>query len=284
MTIRHATLRTGSRDRIPGSRARGPARRGAALALAALACLAAAAPASAAPAAAPAAGATEYHTRFRADAGDGIREVEIEGKVRFSADGSRVEWLDGGAYVRIVTEDAGRRTRFEVVADGHGAPVARVAIDGRSRAFDADAQRRLAATLPAAFRELGHDVEARVRDAREQGGSPAVLAMIAGIRSQYSKRLHYDAYLDLDGLGDAEISSALAQAGGDLGSDAELANLLSAATDLYQDRPGIRGSFLACLAAFDSAVERSRFTSNHFGVEAIGAGEQPALARAPGDC
>lgn len=253
------------------------------LLLGALACSVATAGA-AVPPATQAAGVNEYHTRFRADKGDGVREVEIEGKVRFSADASRVEWLGDSAYVRIITEEAGRRTRFEVAADAHGRPVARIAVDGRPRAFDADAQHRLAATLPVVFRELGHDVEARVRGAREQGGAPAVLAMIAGIRSAYSKRLHYDAYLDLDDLSDAEISGALAQLGEDLESDTDLANVLSAATDLYRDRPGIRGSYLACLAAFDSAAERSRFTSNNFGLESIGAGEQPVLSRAPGDC
>lgn len=253
------------------------------LLLGALACFVATADA-AVPPATQAASVNEYHTRFRSDLGDGVREVEIEGKVRFSADESRVEWLGDGAYVHIVTEEAGRRTRFEVAADGRGQPVTKVAVDGRSRAFDADAQRRLSTTLPVVFRELGHDAAARVRGAREQGGSPAVLAMIEGIRSAYSKRLHYDAYLDLDGLSDAEISGALAQIGEDLDSDTDLANVLSAATDLYQDRPGIRGNYLACLDAFDAAAERSRFTRNHFGVETIGAGEQPVLSRAPGNC
>lgn len=284
MEDRRATGRTGIRDTILGLPASRRALPGAAMALAAITCFATAAPAPASPTGATAAATTEYHTRFRADKGDGVREVEIEGKVRFSADASRVEWLGDSAYVRIITEEAGRRTRFEVAADAQGRPVARIAVDGRPRAFDADAQHRLAATLPVVFRELGHDVEARVRGAREQGGAPAVLAMIAGIRSAYSKRLHYDAYLDLDDLSDAEISGALAQLGEDLESDTDLANVLSAATDLYRDRPGIRGSYLACLAAFDSAAERSRFTSNNFGLESIGAGEQPVLSRAPGDC
>lgn len=259
------------------------------LALGTLACLGTFAPIMASPIAEspPSAGAGDarvHHTRFRIDAGDGIREIEIEGKVRFSEDESRIEWLGDGAHVRIVTEEGGRRTRFEVTADGQGRPVARIAVDGRARSFDADAQRRLADTLPVVFRELGHNAEMRVRRTLEQGGSAAVLRLIAGIRSEYSTRLHYDAYLDLENLTDAEISSALSRLGEDLDSDTELAAVLNAAADLYQERPGVRSSYLACLAAFDSVTEKARFTQNLFGVETIGAGDQPVLSRAPGDC
>lgn len=271
------------------SPARGIAQVRTVLALGTLACLGTVAPIMASPVAASptSAGAGDarvHHTRFRIDAGDGIREIEIEGKVRFSEDESRIEWLGDGAHVLIVTEEDGRRTRFDVTADGQGRPVARIAVDGRARSFDADAQLRLADTLPVVFRELGHEAEMRVRRAREQGGSEAVLRLIAGIRSEYSTRLHYDAYLDLDNLTDAEISSALSRLGDDLDSDTELAAVLYAAADLYQERPGIRNSFLDCLAAFGSVTERARFTQNLFGVETIGAGEQPVLSRAPGDC
>ena len=37
--------------------------------------------------------------------------------------------------------------------------------------------------------------------------------MIVGIRSRYSTHLHYDAYLHLDGLTDAEVCGALSRLG-----------------------------------------------------------------------
>ncbi len=275
---------------VPSSLSRGSrlARARAAMALVALTCFAFSTQAMASPdaetARATSVGAPVYHTRFQLEGADGIREVAIEGRVRFSADESHIEWLDDGAYVRIITGDAGHRNRFDVTAGGQGQPVMRMTVDGRARTFDAEAQRRLADTLPVVFRELGHDAEGRVRRIRAEGGTVAVLGMIAGIRSAYSTRLHYEAYLKLDGLTDAEISGALARLGGDVGSDGELASLLYAAAELYRDRPGIRAGYLACLARIGSDAERMRVTRSLFGVETIGAGEQPELSLKPGDC
>ena len=260
-----------------------------ALALGALACVTLAAPAVAAPAAKPAsvaaeAGATVYHTRFRTDADQGIREVEIEGRVRFSADETGIEWLGDGAHVRIVAQEAGQRIRFDAAPGVQGRPDVRVAVDGKARAFDDEARSRLASTLPVVFRELGHGADARVRSVHAQGGTPAVVRMIAGISSAHSARIHYEAFLNLDGLADAEICLALSRLGEDLEADTDRASILYATAGLYQERPGIRSSYLACLARFESAAEKARVTRSLFGVEAIGAGEQPELTMVPGDC
>lgn len=230
------------------------------------------------------AGTTAYHTRFMTDTDQGIREVEIEGNVRFSADESGIEWLGDDARVRIVTQEAGRRLRFEAAPDGQGRPVVRFAVDGRERSFDDEARRLLASTLPVVFRELGHGADARVRSAHAQGGAPAVVQLVAGIRSAHSARIHYDAFLQLDALTDAEICLALSRLGEELDADAERESILQATAGAYQERPGIRGSYLACLARFESAAERARVTRSLFGVEAIGAGEQPPLSRDPNDC
>ncbi|MBK9472492.1 MAG: hypothetical protein IPO18_09445 [bacterium] len=109
------------------------------------------------------AGAKEYHTRFRNESGDGIRTVEIDGRIRFSADASRIEWMDDGAYLLVVTNDQGRNVRLRAEPDRNGQPSYRYEIDGRVKRSAADADHWLADTLPIAFRELGHDVEARVQ-------------------------------------------------------------------------------------------------------------------------
>lgn len=235
-------------------------------------------------AASPRPGGKVYHTRFKVDAADGIREVDIEGSVRFSADESRIEWMSGDARFHVVTLDAGQKVRISAEPDAQGRPVVQIQMDGRERPFDQAAEHRLAQTLPVVFRELGHHVEARVQAAYAAGGAPAVYGMIATIRSDNATRLHYDTFLHREGLSDDEISGALSRVGEDFQSDSELAMFLYGAADLYRERPAIRESFLACLAAINADVERLRVTRNLFGVDAIPEGEQPTIALREGDC
>ena len=154
------------------------------------------------------AGAKEYHTRFRNESGDGIRTVEIDGRIRFSADASRIEWMDDGAYLLVVTIDQGRNVRLRAEPDRNGQPSYRYEIDGRVKRSAADADHWLADTLPIAFRELGHDVEARVQGAYEQGGADEVLRTLAAIRSDYSASQHYVAFFSRKDLSDDDIISA----------------------------------------------------------------------------
>ncbi len=225
-----------------------------------------------------------YHTRFRLDGGSGIREAEIEGRIRFSGDAARVEWMEPGSRLLIVTSEDGQVVRFRADPDDQGRPVVRFERDAVRDDETGHAGRWLAATLPVLFRELGHDVQARLDAAYAQGGTPAVLQAIAPIRSDYAAGLHYIAFLKRPGLADQEIAAALAQLGPDLGSDQELANVLYAVKDIYRERPGIRGGFVACFDQFDAPVERSRTARNLFGTDVLDAGDPPVMQVAPGDC
>jgi hypothetical protein len=230
------------------------------------------------------AGAKEYHTRFRNESGDGIRTVEIDGRIRFSADASRIEWMDDGAYLLVVTNDQGRNVRLRAEPDRNGQPSYRYEIDGRVKRSAADADHWLADTLPIAFRELGHDVEARVQGAYEQGGADEVLRTLAAIRSDYSASQHYVAFFSRKDLSDDDIISALSQLGADIDADEELAKALSGVAALYVERPAIRTSFLACLDQFDSDLVKRRLTHDLFGTETVSGTVPPTMVGSPGNC
>ena len=225
-----------------------------------------------------------YHTRFKADSPDGIREVAIEGAVRFTPDESRIAWLADGAYVRIIFREQGQELRFDATADGQGHPVIAYGVDGKTRRYDQDAARTLAALLPVVFRELGHDPTARVQAAYEQGGAEEVLRLIAGIRSDYSIGRHISAFLAMEGVSDDEVSDGFRLLGRHIKSDAELASVLYRTSDLYRQRPGVRDAYLACLDGFQSAIEKSRATENLFGVGTISGDLQPDLVMPAGGC
>lgn len=225
-----------------------------------------------------------YHTRLRIDSAEGIRVAEIEGKVRFSQDNSSIEWMSEGAFLRLVVQENEQRIRLGAEPNKQGQPVFRYEIDGHKHPYDQSAEQWLANTLPVMFRELGYGVDSRVQAAYEQGGSVGVLHMISTIRSDYSTKQHYAEYLNRSDLSDNEIIAALSHIGQDVNSDNELAAILYAATDLYQNRPGIRQSYLACLDQFNSDIERSRISQNLFGIEYISGDAPLPLNTTPGGC
>jgi len=218
-----------------------------------------------------------YHTRFRLGPGEGIREVAIEGAVRFSPDETGIEWIGDGAYLRIITQEKGRKLRFDAKADGQGRPTVGYEVDGRIRPYDEDAARYLADILPVVFRELGHDEIDRVRTTYDQDGANGVFRMISEIRSEYSIGLHVSAFLGLEGLSDDEIIDSYSLLGHHINSDYELASFLYQTSDLYRERPGVRHAYLDCLNLFQSDIERSRTTQNLFGMESIIGDDQPAM-------
>ncbi len=223
-----------------------------------------------------------YHTRFKLEPGEGIREVAIEGAVRFSPEDTRIEWMGDGAYLRIITQEQGQKLRFDAEADGQGHPTVEYKIDGRARPFDEDAASYLANILPVIFRELGHDEIDRVQTTYDQDGAAGVLRMISEIRSDYSIGLHVLAFLGLEDLSDEEIVDSFSLLGHHINSDYELAAVLFQTSDLYRERPGVRGAYLECLSKFQSEIEKSRATQNLFGLDSISGDEQPAMTMLSG--
>ncbi len=223
-----------------------------------------------------------YHTRFQMGPGEGIREVTIEGEVCFSPDNTKIEWMSDGAYLRIITQEQGRKLRFDAKANGQNHPIVEYKVDSRANPFDENAASYLAQILPVVFRELGHDELGRVQTTYDQKGAAGVLQMISQIRSDYSIGIHVSAFLGLESLSDDEIVDAFSFLGNHINSDSELASVLFKRSDLYRERPGIRQAYLECLKKFQSDIEKARATQNLFGLKSISGNEQPVMTMISG--
>ena len=223
-----------------------------------------------------------YHTRFKPESDKQIREVAIEGAIRFSPDETKIEWIGDGAYLRIVTLEKSQKLSFDAKADGQGRPTIRYEVDGNARPYDKSAARYLADILPVIFRELGHNELDRVQATYDQDGAAGVIRLITKIRSDYSTGLHTSAFLGLKGLSDLEINDSFSILGHHINSDYELAAFLYRTSDLYRERPGVRHSYLSCLNQFESEIERSRAIKNLFGLESLNGDEMPTMTRPDG--
>ena len=223
-----------------------------------------------------------YHTRFRLDPSEGLHEVAIEGKVRFSPDETKIAWMDDGAYVRIITIEDGLKMRFDATPDQNGLPTVSHKLDGQPRPYDEAASRYLADTLPVVFRELAFDEVSRVKKTYGQSGATGVFLMISKIRSDFSASRHAAAFMALEDLTDDEIIDCFSLVGQQINSDSELTDLLFKMSGLYTERPGVRDAYLNCLNHFQSKIERSRTTKNLFGLESIATGELPTMVMPEG--
>jgi beta-lactamase regulating signal transducer with metallopeptidase domain len=127
--------------------------------------------------------------------GNRCAEAALVGRVKFSADESRIAELSPGGFARFRerTDTFDRALAVTPVGDGSLSYTAMV--NGRTVPFDGAMQSWLARFLPEVLREAGINVPERVARLRSQGGVPAVLRDVGEIRSTGAKRTHYEELL-----------------------------------------------------------------------------------------
>lgn len=151
---------------------------------------------------------------------------ESTGQVRFNAQGTALESLGSGARASW-EETVGRETR-KIEYTGMGTALqARYWHNGTEQALDADGQAWIARIVPQLLREAAIDVEGRVSRLHARGGTDAVLAEVALIRSDFAKGRYLAELLRTRKLAGAELDRALQQVA-TMGSDFEKRQVLSA--------------------------------------------------------
>jgi hypothetical protein len=156
-------------------------------------------------------------------------------------------------------------------------------VNGAARPFDAEAGAWLAGMIPEIYRHTGIDAEARVERLLRQGGVPGVLEEISRVATDYTKRRYFVALLGHATLTPEESAGALTQAGEEIGSDYELAQvvvLLAGTSEL--DEAG-QVAAAGAIAGIDSDYEARRALSALVGRgDLCPAAREAALRRAAG--
>ncbi|MGH7507348.1 MAG: hypothetical protein ACRELX_16965, partial [Longimicrobiales bacterium] len=182
--------------------------------------------------------------------------IRIEGEVEFTEDFTAIEALSRGGEMRF-EEDDGRTERvLEIIRDGD-ALAYEYRVDGDERPFDAPARAWFDDMLLKLFR-TGFAAEERVAWMLQARGLDAVIQEIGQLRSDYVRRIYYQAALAQSGMTAAQAGGLIRSAGAEITSDYELAELLIATAD---DRPfdeTIRDAFIDASATLDSDYEHRR--------------------------
>jgi hypothetical protein len=186
---------------------------------------------------APPAEAQARHARMTVDDGRTMRmvwidgrhsiEARLEGKVDFGEDDRSVVAVSPGGRFRLEERTArgpARRAEWTHGADG-GVAVA-YWVDDRQETLDADGRAWIERLLPDILREHGVNAEARVRRLLERGGPDAVLADIAKVRSDGTKRRYFGVLFEQARLTADQAGRAFWQASRTISSDGDLTAVL----------------------------------------------------------
>ena len=184
-------------------------------------------------------------------------EMELEGEIRFAADGRGIDRLGPGAMIEI-EEDADVTRELVITPGPGGRPQYRWKVDGDARPFDAEARGWLAGALPEIFRTTGLQASERVARLFEAGGVPAVLSEVRRMSSDHVQGLYFSELLEQSPLSTGDAVRILDAAGESLGSDHELGGVLSRVPSEWLGERRVQAAFVRSASTLGSDHEAGR--------------------------
>jgi hypothetical protein len=192
---------------------------------------------------------------------DGNRRFSIRhhGDVEFTDDETDVRTISDGGYLIIDEKIGWDRTRVDIRYGKDGRLQRTFFRNGKAAAYEPEGRTWLAKKIPDLIRNSGFGAEARVRRIHTAGGPAAVLAEVTQIKSNYVKRLYLSKLLDLRTVQGPMLAKLIAQAGQEITSDYERAELLrDVAKDRLMTTDEQRLAYTVATRAIHSSYEHRR--------------------------
>jgi beta-lactamase regulating signal transducer with metallopeptidase domain len=184
-------------------------------------------------------------------------ELVAEGEFRFTKDFTDLAGIDDGGSVVVERHDGDREHRVEM-RPGSGGVTHRWFVDDAERTYDEEARAWLAATLTELLRRTGYAAEPRSRWILETRGQDALFQEIAAVSGDYAKRIYYQALVADGRLDAATVARVVTQAGGEISSDYDLAELLVLVAAKYPLDGPTRTAFVTAADHIGSDYDRHR--------------------------
>ncbi len=185
-------------------------------------------------------------------------DIEMRGEIEFSPDEDRVERMDRRAYLAIDEKIGRERRRIEVSAGDDGQPEHAWFVDGEKQPFDDPARAWLREALPLIFRATGIDAPARVGRILARAGIDGVLTEVPLILGDHVQRIYLEELLEQAEMNAEDLARALYLAGRELGSDHELAELLTGLSSDDLEPSPVRLAFVEATRSIGSDHELRR--------------------------
>jgi beta-lactamase regulating signal transducer with metallopeptidase domain len=190
--------------------------------------------------------------------GDCSYEIEARGEIKYNRDVTDVESIStGGSFT--IEQHIGDNTRRLAIRPRSDSGLDRsYSVNGARREYDADAQAWFAEALVALDRQTAFAVDQRVPSILERSGVDGVLQEISLLGSDYARRRYYTKLLSMRQLDRTQVRRVVEQAGSEMSSDYELAELLVALAKLDAFGDDSHTAFVAAVKKIDSDYEARR--------------------------
>jgi beta-lactamase regulating signal transducer with metallopeptidase domain len=186
--------------------------------------------------------------------------LTVEGRFTFNDDFSDIATISRGGHGVIAVDygDHVRRLELQPAAGGAGTLERVYKVDGAVQPFDADARAWLAETLTFLLRQSGAAAEQRAPWILAHRGISGLLDEITHLGGDYARRQYYQVAVESGKLDAAGFERIVTEAGRDIDSDYELAELLIAVAEVQPLTAGMQTGFVTAARAIESDYEKRR--------------------------
>ena len=210
-------------------------------------------------------------------------DLRAEGEITFTRDFTDVQRIAEGGFLELSERNGSSLRRLELKPGAGGELLRTYSIDGTARAWDDAARAWLADFLTELDRQTGFAVEWRFPQIYEKGGSQGVLDEVSRLGSDYVKGIYLRRLFEAAQLDEATTRRAIEQAGREMSSDYELANVLIT----LADRGAIVGAsdeaYFAAVSSISSDFERARALKALIGGSKLGTEMLKAVMKSAGE-
>jgi beta-lactamase regulating signal transducer with metallopeptidase domain len=205
-------------------------------------------------------------------------EIRMLGVVTFNDDETEVAAIGAGGSFIMEETGSGEDRRLEVRLAGGGLE-RRWFVNGRRSDNEAEARAWMAERLPIVLRRTGYGAEARAMRILARGGVDGLLRAATDLSGDYAKRIYYMVLVDSARLDPDQLRRVTRQAGQEIESDYELAELLIHVAQRYTLDAPVRAIFIEAAGTIQSDYERRRVLSTALARERLSDDVAVALLR-----
>ena len=189
-----------------------------------------------------------------------VEELRATAPFKLNGDFTDIAEIDDDGSITLDQSGGDVDRRVELRAKG-ATITRRWFVDNTERPYDAAAREWFTTTLTDLIRRTGYQAEERSKWILQTRGVDGMFQEIAAVDGDYTKRIYYQA-LVADGKADpAVVSRVVSQAGNELTSSYDLAELLVLVGRLYPLTEPMRSGFVAASNHLDSDYDRHRVLS-----------------------
>jgi beta-lactamase regulating signal transducer with metallopeptidase domain len=190
--------------------------------------------------------------------GDCSYEIDARGEIRYNRDVTDIESISSGGQFSIEQHLGDDTKRLVIRPRGDGSLERSYSVNGAAHEYDAGARAWFAEALVALDRQTAFAADQRVPAILERGGVDAVLQEISLLGTDYARRRYYTKLLAMRQLDRGQVKRVVEQAGADMTSDYELAELLVAVSKLDAFNDDSHPAFVTAAKKIGSDYERRR--------------------------